>query len=146
MAQSGTFQEEEALGKAYDARLMRRLLRYLKPYRWKVLVAVGVLMLASAAQIVGPWITQLVIDEAIPQRDVGFLGTLVLAYLAVTVLGFVLEYVQDVLTSWIGQSVMYDLRTEIFEKLQRAGLRFYDRNPVGRLMTRITHDVATLHA
>src|SRR5690606_24624826 len=101
--------------------------------------------LASAAQIVGPWITQLVIDEAIPQRDVGFLGTLVLAYLAVTVLGFVLEYVQDVLTTWIGQSVMYDLRTEIFEKLQRAGLRFYDRNPVGRLMTRITNDVETLN-
>ncbi|MDZ7778356.1 MAG: ABC transporter ATP-binding protein [Gemmatimonadota bacterium] len=145
MAQTGPLQEEEALGKAYDARLMRRLMRYLAPYRWKVVVAVLVLMLASGAQIVGPWITQLVIDVAIPQADAGYLGRLALAYLGITVLAFGLEYVRAILTTWIGQSVMYDLRTEIFEKLQRADLRYYDRNPVGRLMTRITNDVETLN-
>jgi ATP-binding cassette, subfamily B, multidrug efflux pump len=145
MALPGHLQEEEALGKAYDARLMRRLLRYLRPYRWQVVAAVLVLTLASAAQIVGPWITQLVIDVAIPQGDVGYLGRLAAAFLGVTVLAFFLEYAQDILTTWIGQSVMYDLRTEIFEKLQRADLRYYDRNPVGRLMTRITNDVETLN-
>lgn len=145
MAQPGTLQEEEALGKAYDARLMRRLMQYLAPYRWKVVLAVLVLMLASGAQIVGPWITQLVIDVAIPEADPGYLGRLALAFLGITVLAFGLEYVQAILTTWIGQSVMYDLRTEIFEKLQRADLRYYDRNPVGRLMTRITNDVETLN-
>ena len=145
MALPGTHQEEEALGKAYDARLMRRLLRYLRPYRLYVVGAVLVLTLASAAQIAGPWITQLVIDVAIPQGDATFLGRLALTFLGITVLGFFLEYAQDILTTWIGQSVMYDLRTEIFEKLQRADLRYYDRNPVGRLMTRITNDVETLN-
>ncbi len=145
MTPTGTFHEEEALGKAYDARLMRRLMRYLVPYRGKVVLAVLVLMLSSAAQIVGPWITQIVIDEAIPAGDFDFLGLLVLSYLAVITLAFAFEYAQDVITTWIGQSVMYDLRTEIFEKLQRADLRFYDRNPVGRLMTRITNDVETLN-
>ncbi|MEX2466237.1 MAG: ABC transporter ATP-binding protein [Gemmatimonadota bacterium] len=145
MALHGTLQEEETLGKAYDARLMRRLLRYLRPYRWHVLLAVLVLMLASAAQIVGPWITQLVIDVAIPEGDVAYLGRLALLFLGVTVIAFGLEYAQDILTTWIGQSVMYDLRAEIFEKLQRSDLRYYDRNPVGRLMTRITNDVETLN-
>jgi len=145
MAVPGTFQEEEALGKAYDARLMRRLLRYLRPYHRQVVAAVAVLMLGSAAQIVGPWITQLVIDVAIPRGDGGYLARRALACLAVSVLAFALEYVQDVVTTWIGQSVMYDLRSEIFEKLQRADLRYYDRNPVGRLMTRITNDVETLN-
>jgi len=145
MALPGSLHEEEALGKAYDARLMRRLLRYLRPYRWHVLLAILVLTLASAAQVVGPWITQLVIDVAIPERDPGYLGTLVGAFIVVTVIAFFLEYAQDILTTWIGQSVMADLRSEIFEKLQRADLRYYDRNPVGRLMTRITNDVETLN-
>jgi len=140
-----TFHEEEALGKAYDARLMRRLLRYLRPYRWLVVLAVAVLMLGSATEIVGPWITQLVIDEAIPDEDTAYLGVLVLAYLGVVVLGFALSYAEEVVTTWLGQSVMHDLRSEIFHKLQRLDLRFYDRNPIGRLMTRITNDVETLN-
>jgi ATP-binding cassette subfamily B protein len=140
-----TFHEEEALGKAYDGRLMRRLLRYLRPYRWLVLLALLVLMLGSATEIVGPWITQLVIDEAIPGRDAGYLGVLVLAYLGTVVLGFGLSYGEEVVTTWLGQSVMHDLRSEIFHKLQRLDLRFYDRNPIGRLMTRITNDVETLN-
>ena len=140
-----TFHEEEALGKAYDARLMRRLLRYLRPYRWLVGLAVAVLMLGSATEIVGPWITQLVIDDAIPDEDTAYLGVLVLTYLGVVVLGFALSYAEEVVTTWLGQSVMHDLRSEIFHKLQRLDLRFYDRNPIGRLMTRITNDVETLN-
>ncbi len=145
MADAATLHEEEALGKAYDARLMRRLLRYLKPYKWHVAGALLVLLLGSGIAIVGPWITQLVIDEAIPGNDRDFLTLLVGAYVASIVLGFVLEYVQALITTWLGQSVMYDLRREIFEKLQRLDLRFYDKNPIGRLMTRITNDVETLN-
>ena len=145
MADAATFHEEEALGKAYDARLMRRLLRYLKPYLWHVALALLILLLASGMAIVGPWITQLVIDEAIPNDDTGLLGLLVGAYIASIVLGFGLEYTRALITTWLGQSVMYDLRTEIFGKLQKLDLRFYDKNPIGRLMTRITNDVETLN-
>lgn len=137
--------EEEALGKAYDGRLMRRLLAYLGPYRWKVAVAILLLVLGSGVEIVGPWLTKLALDDAIPAGDRGLLATLAVAYLAANVLGFVFQYGQALLTTWLGQSVMYDLRTEIFRKLQGLDLRFHDRNPVGRLMTRITSDVETLN-
>ena len=145
MAEAGSLHEEDTLGKAYDAQLMRRLLRYLSPYRWHVALAILVLMVGSAAQVVGPWLTQLVIDEAIPRGDERYLTTLAAAYLGVVTLAFAFRYAQDVITTWIGQSVMYDLRSEIFSKLQGADMRFYDKNPVGRLMTRITNDVETLN-
>jgi len=145
MADAATFQEEDALGKAYDARLMRRLLRYLRPYRWHVAGALVILLFGSAMAIVGPWIMQRVIDEAIPAQDTRLLTVLITAYLASLVFEFGLQYAQALVTTWLGQSVMYDLRTEIFDKLQRLDLRFYDRNPIGRLMTRITNDVETLN-
>ena len=145
MPEADAFHEEEALGKAYDARLMRRLVRYLRPYRWHVALAVGVLMLAAATQVVGPWLTKLIIDEAIPQGDREYLTLLAVGFLTAVVLGALLQYVQALITTWLGQSVMYDLRAEIFEKLQRIDLRFYDKNPVGRLMTRMTNDVETLN-
>ena len=141
----GEPQEEEALGKAYDARLMKRLLEYLRPYKWPVALAISILLAASLLQVVGPWLTQIAIDEVIPNRDASLLAALAGAYLASVVAGVALMYGQTVLTTWLGQRVMYDLRTEIFRKLQRLDLRFYDRNPVGRLMTRITSDVETLN-
>ena len=141
----GPYQEEEALGKAYDARLMKRLLEYLKLYRWYVVLAVAVLMVASLLQVVGPWLTRIALDEAIPNGDAPLLAKLAGAYVAAIIGGVSLMYGQTVLTTWLGQRVMYDLRTEIFAKLQRLDLRFYDRNPVGRLMTRITSDVETLN-
>lgn len=145
MAHPDAYREEEALGKAYDARLMRRLLRYLRPYVGYVSLAILLLLLSSGTAIVGPWLTQLVIDEAIPQGDLRLLGILITAYAGTAVLAFGLEFAQGLVTTWLGQSVMYDLRSEIFDKLQRVDLRFYDRNPVGRLMTRITNDVETLN-
>lgn len=145
MSEPDTHQEEEALGKAYDARLMRRLLGYVRPYRAQVAVAIVLLMLASATEIAGPWLTQLAIDRAIPAGDLGLLGTLGLAYAGAVVLGVVLQYAQGLLTTWLGQSVMYDLRKEIFARFQRMDLRAYDKAPVGRLMTRITNDVETLN-
>ena len=109
-----SFQEEEALGKAYDARLMRRLLQYLQPYKWQVAPAVLILLVSSLLHIVGPWLTRIAVDEAIPDRDASRLATLAAVYLASIVAGFVLLYAQTVLTTWLGQRVMYDLRTEIF--------------------------------
>jgi len=145
MADVDVFQEGEALGKAYDARLMKRLVRYLRPYRWQVALAILVLMIASATQVVGPWLTQLILDEAIPREDGEHLALLAGGFLAAILLGVVLQYAEAIITTWLGQSVMYDLRAEIFEKLQRLDLRYYDKNPVGRLMTRMTNDVETLN-
>ena len=145
MAETSTNREEEALGKAYDARLMRRLLRYLGPYKWAVVLAILILIAASGLQIVGPWITMEVLDNAVPTADRGLLNRLALLYLAALVLTFGLQYAQQLLTTWLGQRVMFDLRKEIFQHLQRLDARFYDRTPVGRLMTRITNDVETLN-
>ncbi len=142
---AGASQDEEALGKAYDARLMGRLLRYLAPHWWLVVLAVLVLVLASALEIIGPWLTKVALDDAIPNRDGSLLSYLALAYLGAFALGFALEYLQRILTTWLGQRIMYDLRKEIFRKFQTLDLRFYDRNPVGRLITRITSDVETLN-
>jgi ATP-binding cassette subfamily B protein len=137
--------EEEALGAAYDARLMRRLLRYVRPYWKAVSLALVVLLLGAGVNVTGPWITQLVIDEAIPNQDGSLLLILVIAFMGAALLSFALEYAEALVTTWLGQTVMYDMRREIFEKLQRADLRFYDKNPIGRLMTRITNDVETLN-
>jgi ATP-binding cassette subfamily B protein len=141
----GPIREEEALGRAYDARLMRRLLAYLRPYRARVALAVVMLVAASALALVGPWLTKEAIDGAIPAGDyrrLALLGSLLVASLA---LAGVLEYGRTILTTWIGQNVMLDLRAEIFRQLQRLSLSFFDRNPVGRLMTRVTSDVEVLN-
>ncbi|MFW6205899.1 MAG: ABC transporter ATP-binding protein, partial [Gemmatimonadota bacterium] len=137
--------EEEALGKAYDARLMRRLLRYLTPYRWKVVLGVVILVVVAGLELLGPYFTKVALDRAIPAGDMGLLGLLALLYLGALLLGFALEYGQQVLTTWLGQRIMYDLRREIFGHLQRQSLRYFDRNPVGRLMTRVTNDVEVLN-
>jgi ATP-binding cassette subfamily B protein len=141
----GPIHEEEALGKAYDARLMRRLLRYLYPYRWRVIAAVLMLVAASAVELVGPWLTKLAIDDAIATGDRGLLGLLGSLYLLSLLLSGALGYGRTLLTTWIGQSVMRDLRGQIFGHLQRLNLAFFDRNPVGRLMTRVTSDVEVLN-
>jgi ATP-binding cassette subfamily B protein len=137
--------ETEALARGYDARLMRRLLRYVRPYRLQVVVAVLLLAGVSGLQIVGPWLTKEALDVAVPAGDVGYLVTLTMAYAGSILAAFVLQYAQGLLTTWLGQSVMYDLRRELFDAFQRLDLRVFDRTPVGRLMTRITSDVETLN-
>ncbi len=124
---------------------MRRLLTYLRPYKAHVAGAVLLLTAGSALAIVGPWLTQQAIDEAIPNGDAEQLVVLTLAYLGALLGSFALLYAQGLLTTWLGQSVMFDLRREIFRKFQALDLRYFDRNPVGRLMTRITSDVETLN-
>jgi ATP-binding cassette subfamily B multidrug efflux pump len=141
----GPVHEEEALGKAYDARLMRRLLAYLKPYRWHVAAAVGILIAASGLALIGPWLTKLAIDQAFPAGDLRFLGFLAAVYVGSLLLAAMLEYARTLLTTWIGQRVMEDLRGQIFSHMQRLELAFFDRTPVGRLMTRVTSDVEALN-
>jgi ATP-binding cassette subfamily B protein len=124
---------------------MRRLLQYLRPYRWNVGAAVGILIAASGLALVGPWLTKVAIDQAFPAGDMRLLGLLALVYVGSLLVSALLEYVQTLLTTWIGQRVMEDLRSQIFAHLQRLELAFFDRNPVGRLMTRVTSDVEALN-
>ena len=137
--------EEQELPRGYDARLMRRLLGYLRPYRWHAAGALLLLVLQSGLALIGPVLTQQALDQAIPRRDLGLLGLLAGLYLATLAADFVVEYGGALLTTWIGQRVMFDLRMAIFERLQQLSIPFFDRNPVGRLMTRVTSDVETLN-
>jgi ATP-binding cassette subfamily B multidrug efflux pump len=137
--------EEEVLGKAYDARLMRRLLGYLMPYRRHVALALATIVAHSLLQLVPPYLTKLVIDSYIPAGDLSGLGTVAAAYLATLVASFAFEFVQTWTMQTTGQRIMFDLRMQVFSHLQRLDLRFYDRNPVGRLMTRVTTDVDVLN-
>jgi ATP-binding cassette subfamily B protein len=138
-------EEQELPDRGYDATLMRRLLGYLRPYRWHTVFALLLLLLQSGLALVGPRLTERALDAAIPNRDVALLGLLASLYLGVLLLEFVVEYGGALLTTWIGQRVMFDLRMQIYEHLQRLSIPFYDRNPVGRLMTRVTSDVETLN-
>ena len=157
--------EEEVLGKAYDSRLMRRLLRYLRPYWPKMALAMVLLVVVSAAGLLQPIIIQRAIDDGImafhaqisgntlDPVQVGTLRSqmarrvagLSLVLLALMTLGFVANYVQTYLLHWTGQHVMFDLRQEIYRHLQGLALSFFDRNPTGRLVTRVTNDVEALN-
>ena len=140
-----SFHEDEILGKAYDARLMRRLLEYLRPYRTQVVLAIAAIIGHSILELAPPYLTKLVIDRYIPAGDLSGLGLLALFFLLTLVGTFVLEYVQTWTMQITGQRIMFDLRMQIYTHLQRLDLRFYDRNPVGRLMTRVTTDVDVLN-
>ena len=137
--------EPEVLGKAYDARLMRRLLGYLRPHRRAVGVALATIAAGSVLQLAQPWLTKIAIDDHIAAGDLDGLDRIALAFLLVLAGSFVLEYVQTWTMQMMGQRIMFDLRMEIYRHLQRLDLGFYDRNPVGRLMTRVTSDVDTLN-
>jgi ATP-binding cassette subfamily B protein len=140
-----SFHEEEALGKAYDSRLMRRLLAFASPYKRLIAIALAFLMVAGALQLVGPFLTQHVIDVAIPQHDYATIRVAVALYAASLVLELVMSYGQTWFTALLGQNVMRDLRLQLFSHLQRLPIAFFDRNPAGRLITRVTSDVETLN-
>ena len=139
------YHDDEILGKAYDARLMARILRYLRPY-WKLLVVSFIfLILQTGTQLLGPYITKIAIDRYIANQDLRGLDLMALAYLGVVVLGFIVLFVQTYTTEYTGQRAMHDLRMDIFSHLQRQDMAYFDRNPVGRLMTRTVNDVETLN-
>jgi ATP-binding cassette subfamily B protein len=136
---------EEPMGQAYDARLLRRLLGYLRPHLKLAFAALALLLVSAGLALVGPRLTQYALDVAIPRGDAGMLGNLAILYVLALVVDFLADYGQTLLTTLIGQRVMLDLRTRIFGHLQRLSISFFDRNPVGRLMTRVTSDVETLN-
>src|SRR3954452_17050411 len=144
-------QEEEVLGKAYDSRLMRRLLTYLRPYKWHVVIALISIILKSIADVLGPFLTKTAIDKYLtksssahswigdrlnsaPLIGIAQIGGL---YIAILLSTFVLEYIQTDTMQWTGQKVMFDLRKQIFRHLQHMHVGFFDKNPVGRLVTRV---------
>ncbi len=156
-------QEEEVLGKAYDGRLMRRLLTYLRPYKWHVVVALGAIILKSGLDVLGPFLTKIAIDKYLakspnshsyshswigdrlsdaPLTGIAQIGGL---YVGILVFTFMLEFIQTYLMQWTGQKVMFDLRSQIFRHLQHMHVGFFDKNPVGRLVTRVTTDVDALN-
>jgi ATP-binding cassette subfamily B protein len=137
--------EDEILGKAYDGRLVRRLLPYVKPYWRRLVIAVAFLLGTSVLDLAPPYLTKIAIDRYItPGRPSGLTMILVL-FMAALAVSFVLRYFMNYFMQYVGQNVMYDMRNEIFSHLQRLPLRFYDKNPVGRLMTRMTSDVDALN-
>ena len=138
------YHEEEALGKAYDSRLMKRLLTYIKPYIWAVVAAVALLLMVSLLQVAIPYLIQVAIDDYIKPGDMDGLNSIALVFLAVLVGGALTRYLQTYLTVWLGQRVLHDIRRQVFGHVQRLHLAFFDRNPVGRLVTRVTSDVNTL--
>jgi ATP-binding cassette subfamily B protein len=137
--------DDDVLGKAYDARLMRRLLGYLRPYRRQVAFAIATIVGNAVLQLAPPYLTKVVIDQYIPARDLSGLGVIAALYLMTLLASFAFEYVQTWTMQVTGQRVMFDLRMQVFSHLQKLDLRFYDRNPVGRLMTRVTTDVDVLN-
>ena len=151
--------EEEVLGKAYDSGLMRRLLRYLAPYRLQVAVALVAIVFKAGADVLGPYLMMMAIDKYLAARPGGHfivdrflsadpmvgIAQIGAMFLGVLLLGFLFEFTQTYLMLWTGQKVMFDLRSQIYRHLQRMDIAFFDRNPVGRLVTRVTTDVDALN-
>src|SRR5579863_9309048 len=151
--------EEEVLGKAYDSRLMRRLLTYLPPYIWQVAIALGSIIFKSFADVLGPYLTKVAIDRYLAPakgttaglwswlspRPLTGIAQIASLYVGLLVFSFLLEFLQTYYMQWTGQKVMFDLRSQIFRHLQRMPVAFYDKNPVGRLVTRVTTDVDALN-
>ena len=152
-------QEEEILGKAYDSRLMRRLLTYLAPYKWQVAIALVSIVIKAGLDVLGPFLTKTAVDKYLARNPgtssildrwlssspmVG-IAQIAALYLGTLVFSFFCEFLQVYYMQWTGQKVMFDLRSEIFRHLQRMHIGFYDKNPVGRLVTRVTTDVDALN-
>ena len=152
-------QEEEILGKAYDSRLMRRLLTYLRPYRWQVTIAIVSIVLKTFCDVMGPYLVKVAIDRYLAPtkstpsalsnwlspRPLTGIAQISLIYLGLLIFGFVLDFLKTYFVQWVGQKIMFDLRSQIFRHLQRMHVAFYDKNPVGRLVTRVTTDVDALN-
>jgi ATP-binding cassette subfamily B multidrug efflux pump len=137
--------EEEILGKAYDNRLMKRLLTYLKPYVWHVVAAILMSIVVSGMEAIRPWFTKHAVDVNIAERDMHGLLITAVFFLGVLIVRGVVQYLNTYLTQWIGQRTIFDLRMQLFEHLQNLGLRFFNRNPIGRLITRVTTDIEVLN-
>lgn len=137
--------EDEILGKAYDGRLMKRFLQYVRPYWKRVAVAMSLVLGTTVADLAGPFLTKTAIDEYIAKNRLNDLWQILVLFVLTLSVGFVLRYAQSYLMQIVGQQVMYDMRVALFAHIQRLALTFFDKNPVGRLMSRLTSDVDALN-
>ena len=137
--------KEDSLGKVYDSQLLKRLLRYLKPYKLYVFFAFILLIISSGFHLIGPHLIKIGIDKYINNKDFNGLSFLSVIYLFTLIFGFVTRFFHIYIMQIIGQKVIYDMRMEIFKHLQNLSISFFDKNPVGRLITRITTDVDALN-
>ncbi|MFN2407926.1 MAG: ABC transporter ATP-binding protein, partial [Pyrinomonadaceae bacterium] len=139
------FHEEEAIGKTYDFQVARRLLRYLKPYVRQLIPALLLTLALNLLGVLQPKFTQYAIDWHILPRQLDGLGFLVALFFGTQLLRLVFSYFQAILLNGVGQYVMFDMRKELYDKLQHQEVAYYDRNPAGRIMTRLTADVDALN-
>ena len=137
--------EDELTGKAYDSALMKRLLSYAKPYKKLMFLGIALTLIASFLQLAGPILTKKAIDDYISVNDIQGLYLILIIYVIVLVFVFITQYLQIYTTQFFGQKLMYDIRSKVFSHIQSLSLRFFDKNPVGRLMTRVTSDVESLN-
>jgi ATP-binding cassette subfamily B protein len=139
------FREDEVLGKAYDSRLMKRLLKYVKPYWRQVAISVFLVIVLAILNPLRPYITKFAIDDYILKSNYVGLAKLSFLLFGLLLVQGVIQYLLNYTTEWIGHKTIFDLRMEIFSHLQRLALKFFDRNPTGRLVTRVTNDVESLN-
>jgi ATP-binding cassette, subfamily B, multidrug efflux pump len=137
--------DDDIKTKVYDFGLFKRMFLYTRPYKHIMFAAVILIIVAAFLQLIGPYLTKLAIDQYIRVGDYDGLTLIVLLYLGILVITFVIQYAQSYITQYLGQKLMYDLRSQIFDHLQKLSLSFFDKNPVGRLMTRVTSDVQALN-
>jgi ATP-binding cassette subfamily B multidrug efflux pump len=153
-------QEDDIVGKAYDGRLMRRLLTYLRPYKWQSAISIAAILFKAGSDVLPPYLTEVAIDRymtsrpaLLPSRLTRWLSAnpvvgiteIAALYLGSLLLSYMLEFVQTYLMQWTGQKVMFDMRRQIFRHIQSMHVSFFDSNPVGRLVTRLTSDVDALN-
>lgn len=137
--------EDEILGKAYDYKLMKRLLTYLKPYVKWVFIAIILTIAVALLGTVRPYLTKIAIDNYIVARDSAGLTKIIIILFATLVLQGIIQYLMTYLTQWIGQKTIFDLRMQLFDHIENLSMRFFDKNPVGRLVTRLTNDIEVLN-
>ncbi|MDI6733007.1 MAG: ABC transporter ATP-binding protein [Planctomycetota bacterium] len=136
--------EDEILGKVYDTQLMKRLLGYARPYYRLIIISLVIVLLSIAVFLCEPLLIALAIDKGIRPKDTSVLTLIALAYLGVTLLNWLLGFLSTYTLSYLGNKIMYDLRMQIFSHLQKLSLRYFDKNPVGRMVTRVTNDIQSL--
>lgn len=138
-------EQEEVLGKAYDSRLMKRLIKYLRPYSKLVILAVLLTIGVALLSTIRPYLTKIAIDNYIVDKDPAGLRNIVLILLGTLIFQGLVQYGMTYLTQWIGQKTIFDLRIELFEHVQKFSMNFFDKNPVGRVVTRLTNDIEVLN-
>jgi len=137
--------EKDVEEKQLDKRVVIKLLRYVKPYKYLMALTVFILLIIAGLEILGPYLIKIAIDQNFtPQKPEGFMYIAIL-FGAVLVGQFIFRFIQQYLTEYLGQKIMYDMRMDIFNHIQKMEMSFFDKNPVGRILTRVTTDVQALN-